>query len=66
MGTYLRNSGFNWSQRPGKLPLPTAANCIVAFHPGRAAQHSKTELALVTDWQQRLQPAGEPGGLGRP
>lgn len=54
VGTYLRNSGFNWSQRPGKLPLPAAANAIVAWHPGRAQQHSKQELDLVHDWQQRV------------
>lgn len=61
VGTYLRNSGFNWSQRPGKLPLPAAANAIVAWHPGRAQQHSKQELDLVQDWQQRvLWPADGP------
>lgn len=54
VGTYLRTAGFNWSQRPGKLPVACAANCIVAWHPGRPQEHSKKELKLVADYQQRI------------
>jgi hypothetical protein len=59
VGTYLRTAGFNWSQRPGKLPVACAANCIVAWHPGRPQEHSKREIKLVADYQQRIGVAGE-------
>lgn len=54
VGTYLREAGFNWSARPSLLPVPQAANCIVAWHPGQATRKSAAERKLVASWQQRL------------
>lgn len=54
VGTYLRQAGFNWSARPSLLPVPQAANCIVAWHPGKSSRKSAAELKLVASWQQRL------------
>ncbi|PRW45553.1 3-isopropylmalate dehydratase large subunit [Chlorella sorokiniana] len=54
VGTYLPRAGITWSQPPSQMPVPAAANCIVAFHPGRAVPVSKTEAKLVDRWEQRL------------
>ncbi|KAI7845315.1 hypothetical protein COHA_001157 [Chlorella ohadii] len=54
VGTYLTRAGIAWSQPPNQMPVPAAANCIVAFHPGRAVPVSKTEAKLVDRWEQRL------------
>ncbi|KAL4437235.1 hypothetical protein ABPG75_004374 [Micractinium tetrahymenae] len=51
VGTYLREAGFNWSVQPSKLPVPAAANCIVAYHPGRARANSLAERKLLRRWE---------------
>lgn len=51
MGTYLREAGFNWSVQPSKLPVPAAANCIVAYHPGRSMANSLAERKLLRRWE---------------
>ena len=52
VGAYLRSAGFNWSAAPLELPVPQAANAIVAFHPGRAATKSGAEQRLARRWQR--------------
>lgn len=65
VGAYLRGAGFNWSTNPLGLPVPQAANTIVAFHPGRASAKSAQEQRLAARWQQKSgasawQPLGGP------
>ena len=50
----MASAGFNWSAPPRKLPVPAVANCIVAFHPGRAALNSAAERKLLSRWQRHI------------
>ncbi|KAL4439422.1 hypothetical protein ABPG77_008751 [Micractinium sp. CCAP 211/92] len=54
VGTYLREAGFNWSVQPSKLPVPAAANCIVAYHPGRSMANSLAERKLLRRWEAMI------------
>ena len=52
---------MQWGAPPSQLPVPAAANAIVAFHPGLKKIHSNAELKLVASWQQRLGAGGAAG-----
>lgn len=75
VGAYCRNAGMNWGKPPADLPIPSVANCIVAWHPGKApSEQAQQELRMVEQWQQRIgagefflgmQPSGLLGGKSR-
>lgn len=52
VGAYLLDAGCTWNVPPLELPVPRAANAIVAFHPGRKAAKSGAEHILAQRWQQ--------------